>query len=157
MSSADPGLHAVPNIQAQTVLVVEEEIFVRSALGDFLRTCGLHVIEAANAAEAIRVLASGTDIDLLFSDVPMPGFIDGIGLAQWVALEHPLIKVILTTGLAERAWGSTVNHVVIPKPYENHDLEARIRMLLAESCQEFPRSHANASQQELDSPGCVIP
>ena len=136
MSYADPGLHSLPNIQAQTVLVIEDEIFVRSALGDFLRTCGMHVIEAANAAEAIRVLASGTDIDVLLSNVQMPGFIDGIGLAQWVALGHPSIKVMLTTGLAERAWGSTANYVVIPKQYDHHDLEARVRILLAESRRE---------------------
>ena len=104
----------------------------------------MHVIEAANAAEAIRVLASGTDIDLLFSDVQLPGFIDGIGLAQWVALEHPSIKIILTTGLAERAWGSTANYVVIPKQYEHHDLEARIRILLGESRCELAARKASS-------------
>ena len=132
MSSADLGLHSLPNIQAQTVLIIVDEIFVRSALCDFLRTCGMHVIEAANAAEAIRVLASGTDIDLLFSDVQMPGFIDGVGLAQWVALEQPSIKIILTTGLAERPWGSTANYVLIPNQYDHHELEARIRILHGE-------------------------
>lgn len=137
MSSADSGLHCLPSIQAQTVLVIEDEIFVRSALSDFLRTCGMHVIEAANAAEAIRVLASGTDIDLLFSDVQLPDFIDGIGLAQWIAFEHPSIKIILTTGLAERGWNATANYVVIPKQYERHDLEARIRVLLGESRYEL--------------------
>lgn len=137
MSSADSGLHCLPNIQAQTVLVIEDEIFVRSALSHFLRTCGMHVIEAANAAEAIRVLGSGTDIDVLFSDVQLPDFIDGIGLAQWIALEQPSIKIILTTGIAERAWGSTANYVAISKQYDHHELEARIRILLGESRYEL--------------------
>jgi two-component system, response regulator PdtaR len=132
MSSADPGLHRRSNVHAQTVLVVEGEILVRCAVGDYLRKCGMHVIEAANAVEAIRVLASGTDIDLLFSDVQMPGFIDGISLARWVALEHPSIKVILTTGPAERAWDPAGGPIVLPKPYDHHDLEARIRLLLSQ-------------------------
>jgi CheY-like chemotaxis protein len=132
MSSADPGLHRWPTIHAQTVLVVEDEIFVRCAVGEFLRTCGMHIIEAANAAEAIRVLASGTEIDLLFSDVQMPGFIDGIGLTRWIALQHPSIKVILTSGPAERAWGSAAGCIVLPKPYDHHDLEAKIRLLLGQ-------------------------
>jgi len=129
MSSADPGLQRLPTLHAQTVLVVENEIFVRCAVGDYLRMCGMHVIEAANAVEAIRVLASGADIDLVFSDVQMPGFVDGIGLAQWVALEHPSIKLILTAGPAERSWDSA-DCIVLPKPYDHHDLEAKIRQLL---------------------------
>jgi two-component system, response regulator PdtaR len=134
MSSADPGLQRLPNRHAQTVLVVESEIFVRCAVGDYLRTCGMHVIEAANAIEAIRVLASGTDIDLVFSDVQMPGFVDGIGLAQWVALEHPFIKLILTAGPAERSW-DPAGCIVLPKPYDQHDLEAKIRQLLGQGAE----------------------
>jgi CheY-like chemotaxis protein len=130
MSSADPGLQRLENLHAQRVLVIEDEIFVRCAVGDHLRTCGMHVIEAANAVEAIRVLASGIDIDLVFSDVQMPGFVDGVDLAQWVALEHPCIKLVLTAGPAERSWGSATEHVVLRKPYDHRDLEAKIRRLL---------------------------
>ena len=132
MSSADPGLQRLRTLHAQTVLVVEDEIFVRCAVGDYLRTCGMHVIEAANAVEAVRVLASGTDIDLLFSDVQMPGFVDGIGLAQWVALEHPSIKLVLTAGPAERSWDAATGRVILPKPYDHRDLEAKIRQLLGQ-------------------------
>jgi CheY-like chemotaxis protein len=110
--------------------VVEDEIFIRCALGDHLRMCGMHVIEAANASEAIRVLASGADVDVVFSDVQMPGFVDGVGLAEWVVGEHPGIKVILTSGAAQRAWDTKTSHAVLPKPYDHHDLEARIRALL---------------------------
>jgi CheY-like chemotaxis protein len=130
MSSADPGLQRLENLHAQTVLVVEDEIFVRCAVGDHLRNCGMHVIEAANAVEAIRVLASGTDIDLVFSDVQMPGFVDGVDLAHWVALEHPSMKLVLTAGPAERSWGSATECIVLPKPYDHRDLEAAIRHLL---------------------------
>ena len=130
MSSADPGLQRLPNLHAQTILIVEDEIFVRCAVGDHLRNCGMHVIEAANPVEAIRVLASGIDIDLVFSDVQMPGFVDGVPLARWVALEHPAIKLILTAGPAERSWGSPDGSMVLAKPYDHRDLEAKIRQLL---------------------------
>jgi CheY-like chemotaxis protein len=130
MSSADPGLSQRPNIHAQTILVVEDEIFVRCAIGDHLRTCGMHVIEAASAAEAIRVLASGTDIDLVLSDIKMPGSMDGLCLARWITHEHPAIKVILTTGFAEEDWDSAAGYAVLPKPYGHHELEDKIRMLL---------------------------
>jgi CheY-like chemotaxis protein len=131
MSSADPGLQRPPTVHAQTVLIIEDEIFVRCAVANHLRTCGLHVIEAANPMEAIRVLGCGAEIDLVFSNVQMPCFIDGVALARWIALEHPSIKVILTSGTAERSWGSS-NGIVLPKPFDHRDLEAKIRQLLGE-------------------------
>ncbi|HET9394519.1 MAG TPA: response regulator [Nitrospiraceae bacterium] len=130
MIAADLGLDRLPKMHAQTVLIVEDEIFLRSAVADFLRASGLHVIEAANASEALRVLASGADVDLVFSDVQMPGFINGVSLADWVSSERPSTRIILTTGNAERAWGSRNDYIVLPKPYDHHDLEARIRSLL---------------------------
>lgn len=147
MSSADPGLQRLASLHEKTVLVVEDEIFVRCAVGDYLRTCGMHVIEAANPIEAIRVLASGTDIDLMFSDVQMPNFVDGIGLAQWVALEHPSIKLVLTSGPAERGWGASTSCIVLPKPYDHRDLEARIRQLLGPQA-IAPRIRADVPEPE---------
>jgi CheY-like chemotaxis protein len=139
MSSADPGLQRLRTVHAQTVLIIEDEIFVRCAVADHLRNCGMHVIEAANPMEAIRVLGSGTEIDLLFSDVQMPGFIDGVALARWIAVEHPSVKIILTSGPAERSWGSPHDNIVLPKPYDHHDLEAKIRQLLGErGASHFP-------------------
>lgn len=134
MSTVDPA--TLPNA-AETVLIVEDEVFLRCSVGDHLRSCGLHVIETANALEAIRVLSSGTEIDVVFSDVQMPGLVDGVALAHWVSREHPGIKVILTTGLAERAWGAAAGrYLVLQKPYDHRDLESRIRALLTRADDE---------------------
>ena len=120
---------------SETILVVEDEVFLRCAVGDHLRSCGLHVIETANALEAMRVLRCGTDIDLVFSDIQLPGSIDGITLANWISREHPHIQVILTSGLAEQAWSAAVGrYQVLPKPYDHCDLDSRIRTLLDRHC-----------------------
>jgi CheY-like chemotaxis protein len=64
-----------------TILVVEDDIFVRLDIAEYLRDCGYRVIEAGTAAEAIDVLESNVPIDLVFSDIQMPGEMDGFGLA----------------------------------------------------------------------------
>jgi hypothetical protein len=61
---------------AKTILVVEDEVLVRLVISDYLRDCGDHVVEAASAAAAKAVLQSNTKVDLVFSDVQMPGEAD---------------------------------------------------------------------------------
>ena len=60
------------------VLVVEDEVLIRSAVAEYLRIAGNLVVEAANAAEAIAVFAAGVPIDVVFSDIHMPGTTDGL-------------------------------------------------------------------------------
>ncbi|MEA2816833.1 MAG: hypothetical protein QOI93_4534, partial [Rhodospirillaceae bacterium] len=62
-----------------TILVVEDEILVRTVIAAYLRDCGFDVVEAGNADEAVRVLEAGIRIDIVFSDVNMPGSLDGFG------------------------------------------------------------------------------
>src|SRR6266446_7858051 len=78
------------------VLVVEDEVLIRSAVAEYLRISGNLVVEAANAAEAIADFAAGVPIDIVFSDIQMPGTMDGIGLARWVYRNRPGIHVVLT-------------------------------------------------------------
>ena len=69
------------------ILVVEDEILIRRAVAEYLRISGYLVVEAANAAEAISVLAAEVPIDVVFSDIHVPGTMNGLGLARWV-LHH---------------------------------------------------------------------
>ena len=94
MTSAVPRRDSDP----QTILIVEDEVLIRMDVADYLRTCGYRVVEAGDAAEAIAVIESGHRIDLMFSDVQMPGAMDGFALARWVRTHHPQIRVILTSG-----------------------------------------------------------
>ena len=87
-----------PKERTPAILLVEDEVLVRLALSDYLQECGFKVYEAGTAAEAIEILDSKeVIIDLVFSDVRMPGGMDGFGLASWVRAYRPGIPVILTS------------------------------------------------------------
>ena len=62
--------------EAPTVLVVEDEVLIRMAIADYLRDCGYRVVEAGNSHEAVRVLKTDVYIDVVFTDVHMPGSVD---------------------------------------------------------------------------------
>lgn len=80
------------------ILVVEDEVLVRIMVSDFLREAGFDVIEACDADEAISILHSGVTIDLLLSDVRMPGSMDGLGLLEYSRKNFPVLPVIITSG-----------------------------------------------------------
>ena len=129
-------LAAAAGREAGTVLVVEDEVLVRLLVAEHLRDCGYRVVEAAAAAEGIAVLQAGVPVDILFSDVQMPGALDGFALAQWVRQHHPRVKVILTSGheaVAVKANDLCVAGGFLPKPYDPARLVAEIRRLLAGS------------------------
>ena len=86
-----------------TVLVVVDEVLVRMAVSDYLRECGYNVVETSDAHEAIEVMTSEVAVDVAFSDIAMPGSLDGFGLAQWIRRERPDIKVVLSSGVARSA------------------------------------------------------
>ena len=73
------------------------------ALADYLRECGYNVVETSDAQEAIEVMTSDVAVDVAFSDIVMPGSLDGFGLAQWICRERPDIKVVLSSGVARSA------------------------------------------------------
>ncbi|NVN84880.1 MAG: response regulator [Rhodopseudomonas sp.] len=80
------------------VLVVEDEIFLRMNAVDMIEDAGSEVVEAATADEAIGILETRTDVKVVFTDVQMPGSMDGLRLAQAVRGRWPPIKIIATSG-----------------------------------------------------------
>jgi len=82
----------------KTVMVVEDDVLIRSVFAEELRENGVSVIEAASADEAWRILTAGITIDLIFSDIVMPGTMDGNDLARRVNTTSPQIKILLTSG-----------------------------------------------------------
>jgi two-component sensor histidine kinase/ActR/RegA family two-component response regulator len=84
--------------QPPTVLVVEDEMVLRMRAVDIVEDAGFNAVEAVNADEALSILESRSDISLLFSDIQMPGTMDGLKLAQAVHLRWPSIKIILVSG-----------------------------------------------------------
>jgi CheY-like chemotaxis protein len=115
--------------------VVEDEVLIRLVIADYLRDCGYKVHEAANADEALAILqAPEVSIDVVFSDVEMPGSMDGFGLARWVRSNKPDIQVILTSGVQRSAdIAATLCEAgpLLQKPYPSEDVVQRVRQLTA--------------------------
>jgi len=115
-----------------TILIAEDEFIIRLTIAEFLRDEGYNVIETANADEALDVLKAGIPVSLLFTDVRMPGSMDGCALAQKVRAEWPATPVILTSAFSESLLSarSVSQDFVVPKPYRPQAVLATIQALL---------------------------
>ena len=87
-----------PPIALPLVLIVEDEGLVRLLAADMLEDAGYAVLEAANADVAWRLLEERSDISVVFTDVDMPGSMNGLGLARRVAERWPHIRLVITSG-----------------------------------------------------------
>jgi CheY-like chemotaxis protein len=126
--------HSGANDVRQTVLVVDDEVLIRMVISDYLRGCGYRVLEAASADEALTVLQHlETKIDIVFSDIAMPGSMDGFALSQWLRANRPGIDVILAGSIPRAAneAAELCDSGPLPKPYEPQLVIDRIRRLIA--------------------------
>jgi CheY-like chemotaxis protein len=98
-------------------MVVEDDVLIRSVFAEDLRDNGISVIEAASADEAWRILTTGIVIDLIFSDIVMPGSMDGNDLARRVNAMAPQIKILLTSGNTMASPGVKIERF-LQKPYQ---------------------------------------
>jgi|SRR5579863_1472932 len=114
------------------LLIVEDHFLTRCTAAVYLREAGYRVIEAADAEEAISVLCSGARVDLVFSDVYMPGALDGHGLARWVAQHQPALPVLLTSAAPQDAavLASGSARRFLAKPYKLTEVRQLIVALL---------------------------
>jgi two-component system, response regulator PdtaR len=115
------------------LLVVEDSVILRMSVAHYFRGLGYSVIESGNAQDAINVITSGVQIDLVFTDVDMPGDMDGKGLADLLAVEHPDLPVILTSGDTTVSTEAAVGTVrrFLRKPYDLVDLQHHVAELTA--------------------------
>jgi CheY-like chemotaxis protein len=120
------------------VLVVEDNTIIRMGAVDLVVSAGYEAIEARDADEAIRILESRSDIDLVFTDVQMPGSMDGIKLAHYIRERWPPVKLILASGNA------ILEESILPtgsgffaKPYVEHAIMDTMASMLA-----APNEHA---------------
>jgi CheY-like chemotaxis protein len=81
------------------VLIVEDEFLIRMDAVDMVRAAGFEVVEAENADEAILILEGRFDITVVFTDIQMPGSMDGLKLAAAIRGRWPPIKIVATSGL----------------------------------------------------------
>ena len=118
----------------ETILVVEDDRLVRDYVLAQLHSLGYVTLQAANAAEALAIVGSGTPFDLLFTDVIMPGNMNGRQLADEVLKTRPDLRVVYTSGYTENA---IIHHgrldsgvLLLAKPYRKSDLARIIRKAL---------------------------
>ena len=102
------------------VLVVEDETFIRMDATEMLRAAGFDILEAANADEAIQLLERTPGIRLIFTDIDMPGSMNGLKLSAAVRDRWPPVKIIATSGHFKiRAGDLPEDARFIPKPYQS--------------------------------------
>ena len=109
-------------------LVVDDEVFARLFAIQVLLDEGFTVIEAENARQGLDMLDRNDDVAVVFTDVRMPGVMDGIGLSEWVRRNRPDVAVVLTSGQVDvEATQLPQNARFLPKPYTAHALITAIR------------------------------
>jgi CheY-like chemotaxis protein len=109
-----------------TVLVVEDEVLIRDLVCEELTDAGFEVIQVGTADAAIAVLEARQDVHLIFTDIDMPGSIDGLKLAAAVRDRWPPVHIIITTGKA-RPLTVPANALFIPKPYLGRNVVTAMR------------------------------
>ena len=115
-----------------TVLVVEDEGVVRLDAAETLRDAGFTVLEAANAEQALSVVARGAAVDVLFTDINMPGRMDGLELARRVNRLRPDVHLLLTSGKVRPAGGEIpAAGAFISKPYSPDAMTRAVSRMLA--------------------------
>jgi two-component system, response regulator PdtaR len=118
-------------LERPTVLLVEDEVLIRLMVADELRSQGLQVLEASNADEALAILESSLAVHLLFTDVRMPGRIDGLALAQLAQARFPQIKLIIASSRPPEAPPRA--DAYLNKPYDLDRMVDEVERLLAQT------------------------
>jgi CheY-like chemotaxis protein len=131
------GITPVASIEGgqETILIVEDDALVRNFVTSQLNSLGYTTLVASNAAEALALIEQGAALDLLFTDVVMPGAMNGRQLAEEVVKRRPSVKVLFTSGYTENA---IFHHgrldpdiILLPKPYRKSDLARVVRVASA--------------------------
>jgi CheY-like chemotaxis protein len=120
----------------ETVLIVEDDDRVRRLTAHRLRELGYRIVEARHGAEALAVLAQTPNVEIVFSDLVMPGGMSGVDLARQVRKRYPQARVILTSGysagLMNQADIAQLDLQVLRKPYRQAELARVFRTALAD-------------------------
>jgi two-component system, response regulator PdtaR len=111
------------------VLIVEDDVLLRLITASSLRQAGFEVLEAANAAEASRVLSS-VAVDALISDVNMPGRMNGLELAQWIHRRGLDTRIILTSGESQSLGEVEQYASFLAEPYDSEEVQQLLRQVL---------------------------
>jgi two-component system, response regulator PdtaR len=128
----DRHILAHSTTQRPLILIVEDEFLIRIHAAQVIRDAGFEVAEAADADEAIAILESRPDIRVVFTDLQMPGSMDGLKLARAVRDRWPPVHIVATSGhRAIREGDLPTGSVFFPKPYSPEKVAATFLTLVA--------------------------
>ena len=129
-SEAEPAPHG--GAQRRVILLVDDEPMIRAWGTVVLEEAGYSVIEARNAAEALDTLQAGVEVHLVFTDVQMPGRLDGLQLAQVVKERWPAIRLLICSGrFVPDEQVVPITGRFLKKPYEAEEMLKHVRELVA--------------------------
>jgi CheY-like chemotaxis protein len=112
------------------ILIVEDELLLRMDAAEVIENAGFEVIQAANADEAIAILTARPNVHVVFTDIQMPGSMDGLKLARFVRNRWPPIKIVATSGLVRvEDEDLPAGSIFLPKPYLAAEVVATLRAL----------------------------
>jgi signal transduction histidine kinase/CheY-like chemotaxis protein len=131
-SPPEPALPLRPAAALGSILIVEDDDEVAALVTEMVRGLGYRSTRVSSAQAALGALADGREIDLVFTDVMMPGAMNGIDLAREIHRRRPSLPVLLTSGFAEKVLQSAAGESfrVLSKPYEVAELERALRAAL---------------------------
>jgi CheY-like chemotaxis protein len=117
-------------VPVPVILIVEDEFLLRMDSADVIGQAGFEVVQAANADEAIEILTARSDIHVVFTDIQMPGTMDGLKLARFVRDRWPPIKIVATSGLVRVGEDDLpAGSVFLPKPYRGDQIIGALQEL----------------------------
>jgi DNA-binding response OmpR family regulator len=125
-------LSPVFTMAPQKILLVEDEDLIRLLLTEALTDEGFLIISAATGEEAVVLISNGEDFDVLFTDIQLPGTVDGLDIARFAREKYPSVPVVFTTGQPDRmsGWHIGANDIFIPKPYRPAEISRAVRQVL---------------------------
>ena len=120
----------LPEQKRPVVLIVEDDFLLRMDAADMIKAAGFEVVETANADQAIEVLEARSDITVVFTDIQMPGSMDGLRLAHAVRGRWPPIKIVTTSGRVKVGdMDLPEGGRFLPKPYSHAEVTRVLREL----------------------------
>jgi PAS domain S-box-containing protein len=122
IANKEPPAKTSDQPQRPNVLVVDDSAEVAEVTSSLFEQLGFATVYRDSAEEALSLLADGTKIDLVFSDIVMPGAIDGVGLAREIRSRYPMLPVVLTTGYSDAARAAPPDLRILRKPFDTDSL-----------------------------------
>jgi CheY-like chemotaxis protein len=117
-------------VKRSAVLIVEDDFLIRMGAAEMIEAAGFAIVEAVNADEAMEILEVRLDITLVFTDIQMPGSMDGLKLAAAIRGRWPPIKIVATSGRVNvRKIDLPEGGLFLPKPYSSAEIVRTLREL----------------------------